>query len=100
MALGRERAQILAFMSAKSVPMHPFVNGATGSESSHPDRRRRARLRVHWPLVFRGESGAVVETVTHNLSSDGFYCQADIPFLPGDVRRCTLSVPAYHPDDL
>ena len=42
----------------------------------------------------------MIETVTHNLSSDGFYCEADIPFVPGEIRRCTLSVPAYHPNDL
>jgi hypothetical protein len=87
-------------MTSTSAPVHQFVNGANGNPSSHPDRRRRARLRVHWPLLFRPESGPTIETVTQNLSSDGFYCQADIPFLPGEIRWCTLSVPAYHPNDL
>ena len=79
---------------------HPFLNEPVPNDSTHPNRRRWARLRVNWQLRFRGEPDRMVETVTHDLSSDGFYCLADTPFLPGEVRRCTLSVPAYHPDDL
>jgi len=42
----------------------------------------------------------VIETVTQDLSSEGFYCLANAPFIPGEIHSCTLSVPAYHPRDL
>jgi hypothetical protein len=87
-------------MSSKSGMTHPFLNEAIQSDSPHPNRRRWARSRVHWPLLFQGEHGAIVETITDNLSSDGFYCVADAPFVPGKVFDCTLSVPAYYPDDV
>jgi hypothetical protein len=76
----------------------PVINGVTENNSAHLNRRRWRRLRVHWPLQFHGEPG--VETVTDDLSSDGFFCVAQTPFIPGEVRSCTLSVPAYHPDDV
>lgn len=62
------------------------------------DRRKRARVQVHWPVCFirTGTSGCV-ETVTHDLSSDGFYCLADTAFVPGEIRECTLSVPMHRP---
>jgi len=76
------------------------MDAAAGNGWLHLDRRRRARLLVNWPLVVGGSPGTMVETVTHDLSSDGFYCLAGSPFVPGEVQICTLSVPAYNPDDL
>jgi len=40
-----------------------------------------------------------VKTVTQDLSSDGFYFLAATPLVPGEMLSCTLTVPAYHPDD-
>jgi hypothetical protein len=37
----------------------------------------------------------VVETVKHDLSSYGFYCLANAPFIPGEIRRCTIDLPIY-----
>jgi len=56
-------------------------------------------VRVQWPLIFRGTSTGI-EAVTDDLSSEGFYCLAASPFVPGEVRICTLRVPANDPDDL
>lgn len=62
------------------------------------ERRRRARVQVHWPLNFsRPGTTEIVETVTHDLSSDGFYCLARTAFVPGEIRECTLGVPMHHP---
>ena len=75
----------------------PVYLGDLGSEddSSHRERRRRARMEVRWPLTFCGVDCAV-ETVTDNLSSEGFYCVANVPLLPGEVRDCTLGVPSHN----
>jgi hypothetical protein len=54
---------------------------------------------VRWPLLFRDAPAAVVDTVTENLSSDGFYCLTAVPFVPGDIRFCTLTAPACDPED-
>jgi hypothetical protein len=52
---------------------------------------------VHWPIRFiRSGTGEIVETVTHDLSSDGFYCLANIAFVPGEIRECTLGVPMHN----
>ena len=64
------------------------------------ERRRRARVQVHWPICFiRPGIPEILETVTHDLSSDGFYCRANTAFLPGEIGECTLRVPIHHPDN-
>jgi hypothetical protein len=64
------------------------------------ERRRRTRLQVHWPICFlRTATTGRVETETHNLSSEGFYCLANTAFVPGEIRECTLGVPVHHPGD-
>jgi PilZ domain len=87
-----------SLMPQRSAPT--AVDVATVNDFHHADRRRRTRWRVQWPIQFRGGPGGPVDTLTHDLSSDGFYCLTDAPFVPGEVRLCTLSVPANHPDDL
>ena len=75
------------------------AEGATGIKATiEPDRRKRVRMQVHWPLLFsRPGTTEMVTTVTRDLSSDGFYCLADTTFLPGDTVECTLGVPTRHP---
>ncbi len=63
-----------------------------------PDRRKRARTQVHWPVLLLRERGAdAINTVTQNLSSSGFYCFSPAPLTPGESLLCTLKLPAYDP---
>lgn len=89
-------------MQSKSVDRlsthpHPHPTEETGSVLQ--ERRKRTRIQVHWPIYFlRPGSSEFVETVTHDLSSEGFYCLADTAFIPGEIRECTLGVPVHHPN--
>jgi hypothetical protein len=63
------------------------------------DRRKRTRAQLHWPLLFSLlGSTETVQTTTHDVSSDGFYCIANARFVPGEDRHCTLTVPTYQPN--
>jgi len=63
------------------------------------ERRRRARVQAHWPICFtQPDTEKTVEAITHDLSSDGFYCQANTAFVPGELRECTLGVPMHQPN--
>jgi hypothetical protein len=69
------------------------LNGATAYRS---ERRKRARTKVHWTLLLFQDHEAV-ETVTQDLSSNGFYCLSRIPFRSGEVLICLLRVPTHEP---
>src|SRR2546423_8222698 len=63
-----------------------------------PERRKRARTRVHWPVrLLKNGSRTEVTTVTENLSSSGFYCLLATPLTPGEALTWTLTAPAYDP---
>lgn len=82
-------------MSAKLVDI--FTVHPRGREY-RPERRRRARTHVHWPVLLLWDHGFnAIDTVTQNLSSSGFYCFSSTPVAPGAVLRCSLKVPAYDP---
>jgi hypothetical protein len=76
-----------------------------GAESARVERRRRPRVRVHWPvLLFRRQtdkrsedSGATVETITRNLSSEGFYYLSGKRFTAGEWLRCRLQILPNNP---
>jgi hypothetical protein len=54
-------------------------------------------MQVHWKLVFQeAGSNGDLESVTHDLSSEGFYCIAGAAFVPGEIRPCTLAIPTHH----
>jgi len=62
------------------------------------NRRKRTRAQLHWPLSFPlTGTTETVQTITQDLSSDGFYCIANARFVPGEARHCTLLVPTHHP---
>jgi len=63
------------------------------------ERRRRGRSRVHWPiLLFRNQIGEdTVQTITQNLSSQGFYCLSRKPFTVGELLLCKLQIPTNDP---
>ena len=63
-----------------------------------PERRRWVRTKVHWPvLLFRNHSAEAVATSTQNLSSGGFYCLCQTPFILGEILICALKVPTHDP---
>jgi hypothetical protein len=88
-------------MLSRSVDHLPAYRNELRIDESDPvvrERRRRSRVRVHWPICFiRPGTTEIVETVTHDLSSDGFYCLVNTAFLPGEIMECTLGVPMHHP---
>jgi hypothetical protein len=62
------------------------------------NRRKRTRAQLHWPLSFPlTGTTETVQTITQDLSSDGFYCIANARFVPGEARHCTLLVPTHRP---
>jgi hypothetical protein len=68
------------------------------SSATHPERRKRARTKLHWPvLFFRHHSAEAVESLTQDLSSGGFYCLSKTPFTCGERILCTLKIPTYDP---
>ena len=81
-----------------ALPFHSDL--APENDSSPLERRKRARLQVHWRLLIRQDASSVVETVTHDLSTDGFYCLSVTPFVPGEIRDCTLRVPTHDPENV
>ena len=63
---------------------------------SRPERRKRVRFQVHWPICFLGiDSGGTIETVTENLSSSGFRCSSPVPLTVGDQLICMLRLPSH-----
>ena len=63
------------------------------------ERRRKTRTPVHWNLRFwGGPLTETIQTVTQDLSSDGFYCFSRIPFIPGEHLICMLRIPAHRLD--
>ena len=64
-----------------------------------PDRRKRARTTVHWPLlIFRNARTDGIETTTHNLSSTGFFCFSQTDLDVGESIICTFRIPAHDPE--
>jgi len=82
-------------MSSNPVPAPDSLR----TDTVAAERRSRPRLRVHWPLQFCAAAGKPIQTVTHDLSSKGLYCLIETPFVPGEIRECTLLVPARDPAD-
>jgi len=63
------------------------------------ERRKRVRTRLHWPvLMFRQRPGSEnVESVTRDLSSNGFYCLARVQMLEGEELVCSIRIPTHDP---
>lgn len=62
------------------------------------DERRRGRrlpLRLSATLIRR--NGAIVPTITENLSSSGFYCHARERLIPGEEFDCSISLHSEGP---
>jgi hypothetical protein len=85
-----------------SLPINRLTSDVEMPESPEKarimNRRKRTRAQLHWPLSFPLTGTAeTVQTMTQDLSSDGFYCIANARFVPGEARHCTLLVPTHHP---
>ena len=63
------------------------------------ERRRRARTRLHWPLLMLREGGFPqnIESVTRDLSSGGFYCLTRVRLMEGEHLRCSMRIPTHDP---
>lgn len=72
------------------------LEGRRTQSASRPERRKRVRFQVHWPVCFLGvDSGATIETITENLSSSGFQCSSPVQLTAGDHLICMLRVPSH-----
>jgi hypothetical protein len=77
----------------EAIPEYPAHNAVGSKEEQHPERRKRPRTLVHWPvLLFRDHGGEVIETTTQNLSSCGFYCLLGSSVTAGEFLFCRLQV--------
>ena len=73
---------------------YPPIQNLRRSSPKIMERRRRVRLRVQWPVcIWASNSNAPVETVTTDLSSDGFHCLSPAPLEPDSLFACTLMIP-------
>jgi len=64
----------------------------------HRERRRRPRADVHWEvrlLRHAGRTPIEIDSVTDNLSSEGFHCLCDGPFVSGEFLQCVIFVPTH-----
>jgi hypothetical protein len=58
-----------------------------------PDRRRRPRLRLAYPVRLRQPGEELrVETKTEDLSCEGFFCISEHVFAPHDTLECELVI--------
>jgi hypothetical protein len=86
-----------------SIPSADFISvldentpGLSVVRTHRPERRRRARTRVHWAVRFTElELPEDSTTVTEDLSSGGFSCVMREVLAPGEIRSCVVKVPSY-----
>ncbi len=99
--LGTENASPLGYFSMAALPGDISLCLDANHRSGWPERRKRLRMQVHWPVRFPGRGGALDghETVTRDLSSDGFQCFAKVSCAPGESLMCILGVPTNDPQD-
>ena len=60
-----------------------------------PDRRRRPRLRLAYPLRLRHSgTGSWIKAKTQDISCEGFFCITEPVFSLREKLRCTLLIPS------
>jgi hypothetical protein len=92
-------------MSAKALRNYSPLETAVGSSARPADfervqpleRRSSVRTKVHWPVLLRYRSSESVESVTENLSKQGFYCLSQVPIPPDEPLLCWLILPTHDP---
>jgi hypothetical protein len=101
--VGSERAapQFVVNMPANPQMSTAFAGMNKRSELEQhfaSERRKRVRTKVHWPLsLFRNQGTEAVESLTQDLSSNGFYCLSNVRFLPDELLTCALRIPTHDP---
>ena len=56
-------------------------------------------MQVHWRVSFSDPAtNGALESITHDLCSDGFYCVTSVAFIPGEIRTCMLAIPVRNRD--
>lgn len=75
------------------------TNGAGKVQAGLVERRKRVRTRLHWSVSLYRSSDPedVVETVTQNLSSSGFYCLTGGELMVGEQFLCAIRIPTHDP---
>jgi hypothetical protein len=85
-------------MSANAIGKYlPFAAPSRVPGSFPRERRTSVRTAVHWPVAFRNGRQEPIESITENLSSQGFYCFFQTPIASGEMLMCRLTVPTYDP---
>ena len=88
-------------MSANAIGKYlPFTASPkvhNGTATHERERRATVRTSLHWPVVFRHRQTQTLESVTENLSSQGFYCLSQFPVPSGESLLCWLTVPTHDP---
>jgi len=75
-----------------------LVNGhGLRKNAVETDRRRRARLALHWTARLLTSDQGWVEASIHNMSSDGFYCLSESEFPADSTTLCVIVGPAHTP---
>lgn len=65
-----------------------------------PDRRRRPRLRLAYPIRLRQPGKeARVEATTEDLSCEGFFCISEQEFSPRQTLECELVISTDKPGE-
>lgn len=78
--------------------MYGRIEGAEALTGRIPDRRKRPRLAVQWPLQLWRVAEHVLETFTINVSSSGFYYPSTQPFSVGESLVALLEIPGAAAD--
>jgi hypothetical protein len=59
------------------------------------ERRKRTRIALRWPVyLYREQGGPSIESLTENLTSNGFYCVSKELFQLGEQLECVIAIPA------
>ncbi len=67
-----------------------------GMAAAPGEKRQAKRLNVHWPVRLVRADGSMLETVSENISSSGFYCYTAQQLVPGEELNCYFTIPLYN----
>ena len=74
---------------------------ASAHSEAGPDRRKRSRLRLAYPVrLSRVGTECRIDTKTENLSCKGFFCLSGSVFSIGEILDCELRIPPSGADVL